>query len=915
MTTVDLLPYWGKAQPRDARGPGWHPLVYHALDVAAVGRALVRHVPAFRERLAAVSGLQPADCADWLALMLAWHDVGKFAEGFQSLVPALRTHLGHRRPAVAYKRRHDSVGKQALEDFALEEALDDAIAEHHGDAVDPFDVVDGLVPWIRAVTGHHGAPPDLDRRWDSSSDPLDLQFPRPVRDAVIEWCRQSFALLWGRPLPLDFDRLGDTIEAGQRASWLVAGLAVAADWIGSDQGWFPYHRPELSPADYWHRVACPRAEVAIAQCGIAARPVEAPRGLVELFPYIERPTPLQAFTATVALPAGPQVWLIEEATGGGKTEAALMLAHRLIAAGRAEGVYVALPTMATANAMHRRVEAMYPRLFADGVEPTLVLSHGRAGLAHALAQRAKGVDDDYAADELSATTRSAAWFADHRKAGLLAPIGVGTIDQALLGVLPSKHQSLRLLGLARSVLVVDEVHACDAYMHRLLCTLLTFQAALGGSVVLLSATVAEHTRRALFDAFADGLGAPRAALTPPGFPWVTGLSADGAVEAPLTSRDECRRRVDVRPVGSVEAAMRVVLDAAEAGRCVAWVRNTVDDAIEAAAALAEALGDGRVELFHARFVLGDRLAIERRVLDRFGPDADPAGRRGRVVVATQVIEQSLDLDFDVMVSDLAPIDLLVQRAGRLCRHRRDASGRRTAEDDARGTPTLWVLGPDPDAEVDAGWLRRVLPRMAPVYPDIGVLWRTARWLKAHGGFDLPSDARGLIEAVFGLDARADYPDALADAVMTAEGATMAARSTAQLAALALDPGYCAAGPAWLDEARALTRLGEPTVTLRLVRVEGDRCGPWHADPTLGWSLSEVSVRQARVASEAPGDAARIEAARQAMPDRGRFVCVVPFTVDAAGVGHAEVRDASQRPARLIYHPRTGLGFVRARGDA
>lgn len=909
-----FMPYWGKARPQSA-GPIWHPLAYHSLDVAAVGRVLLQRVGAFRERLCALTGLGPEECIEWMTLLLAWHDVGKFAEGFQGTVPELCAALGHARSHVPYQRRHDSLGQDALLSRLLVPILDEIVAAHHpASDSDTEELADALAPWFEAMTGHHGAPPDQSR---AISDPISRHFPGPVLEATLDWCRASFALLWGRPLPLAVED-AETIErSGRHSGWLAAGLAVAADWIGSDQGWFPYEEPCRSIDAYWQEIALPRAEAAVEACGITSGVPREARALRSLFPYVKDSTPLQALAANVDLPEGPQLWLLEEATGAGKTEAALLLAHRLLAAGRAESIYVALPTMATANAMHRRIEAMYPRLFEDGSEPTLVLSHGRAGLAHVLARRERAQDDDYADGDLSATTRAAAWFADHRKAALLAPIGVGTIDQALLAVLPSRHQSLRLLGLSRAVLVVDEVHACDAYMHRLLCTLLHFHAALGGSAILLSATVANHTRDAFVRAFAQGIGVRAPAAQIASFPRVTGLSAAGLVEHAPSSRSSCQREVGVRWVDSADAALQIVVEAAEAGRCVAWVRNTVDDAIEAAAELALSLGAARVDLFHARYTLGDRLAIERRVLHRFGPNSQPEERAGRVVVATQVIEQSLDLDFDVMVSDLAPIDLLVQRAGRLCRHARDATGRRCDGTDERPAPVLWVLGPEAGGEVGADWLRRVLPRVTPVYPDLGVLWRTAAWLQRRGGFKLPDDARDLIETVFGIDVRDDHPAALSSAVGQAEGKAMAARSTAQLAALAFDVGYTTTGQPWLDEARALTRLGEPTVTLRLARRQSDRWMPWIDDPAprVAWSLSEVSVRQSRVSAEAPVAQRQAELARASMHDRGRFVLVVALTVDAEGIGHGEALDDRGRPVALTYHPHTGLSFVRARGDA
>ncbi len=442
-----------------------------------------------------------------------------------------------------------------------------------------------------------------------------------------------------------------------RLAWRLAGLTTLADWVGSQQSWFPYATAAAVAdiASYWHDHALPQAAHAVQQAGLAPVPPSKWRGLRGLFPSIEKSSPVQAWAEQVALPGGPVLAVIEDVTGSGKTEAAVTLAHRLIADGRAQGIFVALPTMATANAMFGRLSGAYRGLFDAGADPSLALAHGCADLdprfraamdAGAPAQPRHSPSDP--ADE-TAEAHCAAWLAEDRRRALLAQVGVGTLDQALLAALPVRHAPLRLWGLAGKVLVIDEAHAFDAYMQREMVALLRFQAALGGSAILLSATLPKALRATLVGAFREGLGAGPATLVETGYPLATLVGAEAVSETPCDVRTGLARRVAVTRLDDDGAAIERIVAAEQAGAAVAWVRNTVDDAIAAAAAL-RARGVDAL-LFHARFAMADRLRIEAEVMRRFG-HADTSDRAG-VLVATQVIEQSLDLDFDLLCTDLA----------------------------------------------------------------------------------------------------------------------------------------------------------------------------------------------------------------------------------------------------------------------
>jgi CRISPR-associated endonuclease/helicase Cas3 len=349
---------------------------------------------------------------------------------------------------------------------------------------------------------------------------------------------------------------------------------------------------------------------------------------------------------------------------------------------------------------------------------------------------------------------------------------------------------------------------------------------------------------------------------------VTLAAASGDWELPCPPRIGLGRTVQVERLATVEDAVARITAAVRAGLAVAWVRNAVDDAIEAHAAL---IAEGiRADLFHARFAMGDRLDIETATMERSGRSATQANRGARVLVATQVIEQSLDLDFDLIVSDLAPIDLLIQRAGRLWRHsRRDRAA-------AADMPRLLVLSPEATADADGGWASGPLRRTRNIYRWT-ILWRTARELFATGAIETPGDVCRLIEAVY--TAPDDVPEGLRSALAAEQGEASAAIALGRMNVLKWKDGY-AAGQGWDSDVRTPTRLTEETVTFRLARWCDGVLSPWCAAESdrLAWALSELSLAAWR-ASGAPAPSGTLAAAvRAAKAGWGRWDEDMPMLV-------------------------------------
>lgn len=873
---AQVLAFWGKTGNGNAGQSNWKPLLHHMIDVAATALMIQQASPGRLNRDAALLEVDPEALAWARALLAGLHDLGKIARAFQAKCPAHfpTAVLGEldaedsRRPVI-----HGAVTGQLLA-FELPEFLNSVLpGTTRADR------------WHVAFTvgGHHGRPLRIDGETDRMP-----QFERKyiLDPSAIPVARHACELMW-RLLGQVVLKLPDPDDEtwAVRVGWGLAGLTTLADWVGSDADFFRFEDPSL-PADAYLPVALRAAERAVTAKGLRPAPVSREGGLYRLFD-VSSPRPMQRAAEALPLPEGPVLAVIEDVPGTGKTEAALVLAHRMMAAGKAEGVYFALPSMATANAMFDRLHEAHRRLFAADAHPSLALLHGRRHLSERFRDvRLAGSESD---DGVAA--QCTAWIADDRRRAFFAEVGAGTIDQALLSVLPKKFLALRQHGLAGKVLIVDEAHAYDAYMGEELKRLLQFHGAAGGSAIVLSATLLGVTRAGLVRAYLSGLSADR---TPPcenAYPLISLHGAEEDAVEPVEPAASSVRTVAVERLDTVDAAIDAAIAAAGSGAAVAVIRNAVDDAIETHDRMVAARVDST--LFHARFTAGDRMEIERAAVTDFGKGG--SRRAGRVLVATQVIEQSLDLDFDLMITDLAPVDLMVQRAGRLWRHAREGRPEKA--------PRLLVICPDWRAPDKWNWLHVTQPRGAFVYRP-GVVWRSAKTLFERGVIDTPAGLRPLIEAAYSDEE--PLPDALREADDRWDGERVEApKAHARQLLINWSDGY--AGIAGVEADQEVgTRLGEPTLTLRLARQEGGALRPWidlPEDPRRAWALSEISVRVSWLGNARPPAALEslIDNARQTWPD---FEKALPIgVVDEDGIVRLE-RSAGE--GSFTYDPVVGL---------
>lgn len=686
-----------------------HGLLAHMFDVAAVAEALLRRESAQTQAWAAFSfGLKGVSAPRWFATIVGLHDFGKASPGFQHKWP--EGQRADEEAGLPFKTTALSVDRHDLASTALLRRMLPARFPGAG--------------WVLSVTqalgAHHGYMP--------TSRMLEGAAPRHEGTAWQAARQALFDAYWstlgpeGEPCALEIKL--------PAVAWL-AGLTSVADWIGSNQDWFPPGQRDKSLTGHYLR-ARELAELALDAIGWPGFHVLL-NGEAETSALVSRildtpaaqARPLQAVAdRLLEQVAGPTLMIVEAPMGEGKTELAFLAHLRLQAANGHRGLYVALPTQATGTAMFERA-LTFLKAFSSDIRLDVQLVHGGAMLDERV-HRLRGVDAS-----LGESVSSSSWFSQ-RKRPLLSPYGAGTIDQALFATLNVKHHFVRLWGVANRVVVLDEVHAYDTYTSGLIEALLRWLKAMNCSVVLMSATLPAKRRASFLQAWGLG-GEPDI-----DYPRILMGRGDQVVGEHVACRP-LKPIMVVSVTEELEALAGVALEALSGGGCGAVILNTVQRAQDLYSLLKSRVDeDTELQLFHARYPADERSEREKRVLTCFGRGKGTHRPPRALLIATQVVEQSLDIDFDFMLTDLAPVDLLLQRAGRLHRHDRQ----RPSE---HREPRLTVAGFQRDREPElkqTAWGFVYDPYV--LYRTWGIAGKEATWR-------LPKDIDRLVQAVYAHD--------------------------------------------------------------------------------------------------------------------------------------------------------------------
>ena len=512
--TVKLWAKTGEGNFHNDGTPKYHPVICHLADTAAVAMEIVRNSLSASaiDRLEVGLGVKGDSLVKWCGFLAGSHDLGKVCPAFQFQVDEVGKALAGANlydlytslPTATGKAPHGIVTASTLPSFLVELGVEQRLAKR----------------LAAVVGGHHGF------------FPTNLEIKELNSDDLGEGCWQSFRKDIYEQLR---DFVGFTIDdipsqCSNAAAMILAGLTTTSDWIASNpdlESGFPY--ANNMPFEQYAKDLQERAIQALKAIGWRSLPQGQIISFQELFGF--EPRPLQDAAIALAEKLEPPcLVLVEASMGEGKTEASLYLADRLQHGSNAGGFYIGLPTQATSNAMWKRVRDFLAKRYPEDLI-NLTLSHGSATIQTEYLQSVCRLDQVYDEDIRVVASE---WHTA-RKRTLLSPYGVGTVDQGLMGVVRSRHQFVRLFGLAGRTVIMDEIHAYDLYTSTLLERLLEWLAALGSPAIALSATLPKGTRQKLLTAYAKGCGEAQSELPQASYPRITARSPLGTTVLPFAA--------------------------------------------------------------------------------------------------------------------------------------------------------------------------------------------------------------------------------------------------------------------------------------------------------------------------------------------------------------------------------------------
>jgi CRISPR-associated endonuclease/helicase Cas3 len=749
--TADLFKLWAKTKDDN---PGIrYPLLYHLLDTTSVTKILWQYIfqQQLKDFISDQLGVKNNEAISWLSYWTGLHDIGKASPAFQKKSISAKNDLEKLNFIfLQEENNHGEVTSLLLKNF-LAKKIDSKLANHIA----------------ITVGGHHGIFPRAEQINSIASDSGKGKWKeaqRKIFDIISQQCGIDML-----PIPQIIPRPAFFM--------ILAGLTSVADWIASNEEYFPYDIKH-SLAEHV-RYADQQARKAIDVLHWDKwEPAKENMSFQNIFSFPKiRPLQESIIDISNEIKDKPGLVIIEAPMGEGKTEAAMYLSDVWTTNLRQRGCYFALPTMATSDQMFGRVKSYITKRY-PGKITNLMLMHGHASLSaefESIYQNSKydvsEVECDKGYDGASGGVIASEWFT-HRKRGLLAPFGVGTIDQILLSVLQTRHVFVRLFGLSGKTVIIDEVHAYDSYMSTLLERLLEWLAALNTSVILLSATLPRNRKDTLLKAYIKGLTQKDADVpinvSDIKYPRISWTDSENIKSQHINTSADSSKIIRLEyingkmPKDKGEFLLgKKLQEALYDGGCAAVICNTVDKAQQVYMNLkkyfSDTASDGypELDLLHACFLYGERKQREERTLIRYGKEyatikCDDGIERvvkrpnRAILVSTQIIEQSLDLDFDLMISEMAPVDLLLQRAGRMHRHKLNNRPEKL------NRPALWIYQPEMNNNVP------FFGKGTEAVYDPHILLRSWLAIKGKNQIVIPNEIEELIEKVY--DENLKFPE-------------------------------------------------------------------------------------------------------------------------------------------------------------
>lgn len=659
-----------------------------------------------------------------LMFLAAIHDLGKATPAFQKQVgysnsPDLDLLLIERLEQLAFpglidknlpnarETHHSLAGQYILTSFGVNEDIASIIGGHHGKPVEDINYRDNQAGYLSNYYQEESAFLSVDKIW------------RDVQQQILNYYLDCCG----------FASIEDLPRISQPGQVILSALVIMIDWIVSNEHYFPLvdlNTVQVKNQEervkkgwkYWFKTY-PLTPNYFPEVESLYK---------KRFNFLPR-EPQRVLAEVIDKPQRPGIFIFEAPMGMGKTEAALIGAEQLAFRMGKSGIFFGLPTQATSNSMFSRINMWLETIKSEFSEKiSIQLVHGKSALNQEFASLARSVD----INDPEGTVIVNQWFSG-RKTSMLDDFVVGTVDHVLLAALKQKHLALRHLGLSKKVVIIDEVHAYDAYMSSYLERALEWLAAYNVPVILLSATLPAQTRENLARAYLKGKGlnkyiidVPKGGLSTSAYPLVTYTDGNKILqESNFAKQDD--KAVEVVEIDD-ENLLDQLAASLENGAVAGIILNTVKRAQALAAKCSEIFGPDHVFLLHSSFIATERIVKEKELMGMIGKGA--ARPKGKIIIGTQVMEQSLDIDFDVLFTDLAPMDLLIQRVGRLHRHH-------NLRPKNHERPRLYVLGTNKELEFESG--------SKYVYGDY-LLARTQYYLPEI--INLPSDISPLVQKVY-----------------------------------------------------------------------------------------------------------------------------------------------------------------------
>ncbi|MDD7363425.1 MAG: CRISPR-associated helicase Cas3' [Peptoniphilus sp.] len=677
----------------------WLPLLQHLEDTTGIAIQLWNHwLPeGTRQTISEGAGLDEDAAVGLVAFLAASHDLGKATPAFQTMKSfhaseALDAYLLERLEragfegisrlhlSTPYAVHHTLAGEKLLNDYGVRPGIASVIGAHHGKPLAGSYLLREQEGYAAYYFQNEDAEDPAHRRWD--------QVQRDIFSLAME--------------AGEYDSIDDIPEVPQAYLVLLSGVVIMADWIASNTYYFPLLPIDSEAAsDSERRLERGWNRWRRSDLWTPERRDDVDELYRDRFGFSPRPEQ-RSFAEVVAETDDPGIFIFEAPMGRGKTEAALAGAEQLAQKTGRSGLFFGLPTQATSNSMFTRIEEWLEHTVSG--EVSIQLAHGKAALNRDYAKllgKGRHIDVD-AGEGTNGNVVANAWFRG-KKTTALDDFVVGTVDQFLLASLKQKHLALRHLGFSKKVVIIDEVHAYDAYMSIYLLKSIAWMAAYRVPVIILSATLPAERREAMVKAYMSGKGVKWRAVEKPD----EGLGGDAYPLITYTDGNRVGQYKDFPATASKAVAIErlreeVLYDKIDAliedGGVLGIVVNTVKRAQRIGRELEQRYGSEVVEILHSSFTATDRVRKEDALVGTIGKKGTEAGVRPKkkIIVGTQVIEQSLDIDFDVMISDLAPIDLLIQRLGRLHRHDQ------TFRPERLKNPIFYVLGAEDGEDYEEG---------------------------------------------------------------------------------------------------------------------------------------------------------------------------------------------------------------------